>query len=68
MYIKFLNTVRSKQINMHLFTNEILQQIVEHIVVPNLMTTELDEKIFEDNPLDYIRKDKYIEGSDQEKE
>jgi exportin-2 (importin alpha re-exporter) len=53
---------------MHLFTNEILQQIVEHIVVPNLMTTELDEKIFEDNPLDYIRKDKYIEGSDQEKE
>jgi exportin-2 (importin alpha re-exporter) len=62
--IKFLTTVSSKQMNMHLFTDEILQQIVEHIVVPNLMATELDEEIFEDNPLDYIRKD--IEGSDQD--
>ena len=62
--IKFLTTVSSKQMNMHLFTDDILQQIVEHIVVPNLMATELDEEIFEDNPLDYIRKD--IEGSDQD--
>jgi len=62
--IKFLTTVSSKQMNMSLFTDDILQQIVEHIVVPNLMATELDEEIFEDNPLDYIRKD--IEGSDQD--
>ena len=62
--IKFLTTVSSKQMNMELFTDEILQQIVEHIVVPNLVATEMDEEIFEDNPLDYIRKD--IEGSDQD--
>lgn len=62
--IKFLTTVSSKQMNMHLFTDETLQQIVEHIVVPNLMATELDEELFEDNALDYIRKD--IEGSDQD--
>lgn len=62
--IKFLTTVSSKQMNMPLFTDEILQQIVEHIVVPNLMATEQDEELFEDNALDYIRKD--IEGSDQD--
>lgn len=62
--IKFLTSVSSKQMNTHLFNDEVLQQIVEQIVVPNLMATENDEELFEDNPLDYIVKD--IEGSDQD--
>jgi exportin-2 (importin alpha re-exporter) len=62
--IKFLTSVSSKQMNTHLFNDDILQQIVEQIVVPNLMATENDEELFEDNPLDYIVKD--IEGSDQD--
>lgn len=62
--IKFLTSVASKQINTGLFNEESLKVIVEKIVVPNLIATELDEEIFEDNPTDYIRKD--MEGSDQD--
>eukprot|EP01041_Mallomonas_annulata_P009929 gene9929-20647_t len=62
--IKFLTSVSSKQMNMHLFNDNILQQIIEHIVIRNLASTENDEDIFESNPTDYIQKD--IEGSDQD--
>lgn len=62
--IKFLITVSSKHMNRNLFNDSNLQQIIESIVVPNLMATNLDEDIFENNPLDYIRKD--IEGTDQD--
>ena len=62
--IKFLTSVGSKQMNIPLFTDAILKDIVEHIVIKNLMATENDEEIFEDNPTDYIRKD--MEGGDQD--
>lgn len=62
--IKFLTSVCSKKMNGHLFTDEVLREIVEHIVVKNLTATEADEALFEDNPTDYICKD--MEGTDQD--
>lgn len=62
--IKFLNAVCSKDINRGLFSDAVLNDIVQHIVVRNLTATEADEEIFVDNPSDYIRKD--MEGSDQD--
>ena len=62
--IKFLVSVCSKKMNVPLFTDEILREIIEHIVVRNLTATEADEELFEDNPSDYIRKD--MEGTDQD--
>ena len=62
--IKFLTSVCSKKMNVPLFTDEVLREIVEHIVVRNLTATEADEELFEDNPTDYIRKD--MEGTDQD--
>lgn len=62
--IKFLTTVSSKQMNMKLFNDQVLSDLTQHIIVTNLTATEADEELFEDNPLDYIRKD--MEGSDQD--
>ena len=62
--IKFLASVCAKQNNVHLFTDEVLRQIIEQIVVPNLMTSEADEELFEDNCMDYIHRD--LEGSDSD--
>lgn len=62
--IKFLTSVGSKQMNVGLFTEPVLRDIVEHIVVRNLRATEADEELFEDNATDFIRKD--MEGSDQD--
>ena len=45
------------------FESEAAQRaIVEHIVAPNMQLSEADEEVFEDNPLEYMRRD--IEGSD----
>jgi exportin-2 (importin alpha re-exporter) len=62
--IKFLTSVCSKKMNVPLFTDEVLREIIQHIVVKNLTATEADEELFEDNPTDYIRKD--MEGTDQD--
>jgi exportin-2 (importin alpha re-exporter) len=62
--IKFLTSVSSKQHNVGLFSDAVLRDIVEHIVVKNLTASENDEELFEDNPTDYIRKD--FEGSDSD--
>lgn len=50
--------------NTKLFTEQILKDIVEHIVIKNLFLTENDEELFEDNAFDYIQKD--FEGSDND--
>jgi exportin-2 (importin alpha re-exporter) len=60
--IKFLTSICAKQMNVNLFTEPVLRDIVEQIVVKNLTATENDEELFEDNPIDYIRKD--MEGGD----
>ena len=61
--IVFLTSVCAKEMNKGLFTEAILQQIIEQIVVKNLTATDDDEELFEMNASDYIRKD--MEGSDQ---
>ncbi len=62
--IKFLTTVASKQMNVGLFNDQVLQDIIQQIVVKNITATENDEELFDMNPSDYIRKD--MEGSDQD--
>jgi exportin-2 (importin alpha re-exporter) len=62
--LKFLTTVCSKPMNVGLFSETVLKDIVQHIVIRNLMASEQDEELFEDNPTDYIRKD--FEGGDQD--
>ncbi|KAG0257100.1 importin-alpha export receptor [Actinomortierella ambigua] len=42
----------------------LLQQICEKIILPNMTLREADEEMFEDEPIEYIRRD--LEGSDSE--
>ncbi|EQC32893.1 hypothetical protein SDRG_09424 [Saprolegnia diclina VS20] len=61
--MKFLRSVALQGINNHLFESEsVLSELCNSIVVRNLQLRESDVELFEDNPLEYIRKD--IEGSD----
>lgn len=62
--MKFLTAISLKQSNTSLFTEQALHDIIQHIVLRNLTATEGDEELFQDNPMEYIRKD--IEGSDQD--
>lgn len=49
----------------HIFSPEgVLRQIIEKIVLPNMTMRTADEELFEDDPLDYIRRD--LEGSDSD--
>jgi exportin-2 (importin alpha re-exporter) len=60
--LKFLTSVSSKDMNKPLFTDTVLKDIIEHIVIRNVTASVYDEELFEENPTDYIRKD--MEGSD----
>ncbi|DBA04462.1 TPA: hypothetical protein N0F65_010058 [Lagenidium giganteum] len=60
--LKFLTSVSSRSLNRELFqAPQVLPQLCG-IVVSNLQLRASDEELFEDNPMDYIRRD--IEGSD----
>lgn len=60
--IKFLTTV-STSVHHALFSgDEILQQIVRSIVLPNVMLRDEDEELFDMNFVEFIRRD--MEGSD----
>ncbi|KAF2074378.1 hypothetical protein CYY_004312 [Polysphondylium violaceum] len=62
--VKFLSTV-SMSIKHDLFNSEdILRQICSSIVLPNIQLREGDIELYEDNPVEYMRKD--IEGSDSD--
>ncbi|KAK1859018.1 hypothetical protein I4F81_001616 [Pyropia yezoensis] len=62
--IRFLTTV-ARSADFALFGEPAtLDQISASIVVPNVGLREEDEELFEDNPLEYIRRD--MEGSDGE--
>ncbi|KAJ5139314.1 Chromosome segregation protein Cse1 [Penicillium bovifimosum] len=43
---------------------ETLAQIVEKVILPNVSLRESDEELFEDEPIEFIRRD--LEGSDSE--
>lgn len=60
--IKFLTTV-STSVHHALFArDDILQQICQSIVLPNVMLRDEDEELFEMNYVEFIRRD--MEGSD----
>jgi exportin-2 (importin alpha re-exporter) len=62
--MKFLNSVSSRTLNRQLFESAQVLTELCGIVVSNLQLRSSDEELFEDNPLDYIRRD--IEGSDSD--
>ena len=62
--IRFLTTLVSG-VHHTLFHDEdgsMLRTIIHNIVIPNLRFRDVDEEVFEDNYVEYIRRD--IEGSD----
>jgi exportin-2 (importin alpha re-exporter) len=60
--IKFLTTV-ARSPDYALFSDPAtLAQVCQQIVIPNIQLREDDEELFEDNPVEYIRRD--MEGSD----
>ncbi|KAL6077585.1 Exportin-2 [Balamuthia mandrillaris] len=62
--IGFLTSI-STSVHYELFKDpNTLKSICEKIVIPNINFRDSDEELFEDNPLEYIRRD--IEGSDSD--
>lgn len=62
--ITFLTSV-ARSVHHSLFAGEdILKQICNFVVIPNMQLRESDIEIFEDNPAEYIRRDS--EGSDSD--
>lgn len=62
--IKFLTAI-SRSPDHHLFKeSSVLEQVCKSIVVPNIELREEDVELFEDNPVEYVRRD--MEGSDTE--
>lgn len=61
--MQFLSIVAERNHYRKIFENpEILANICEKVVIPNLDFRQSDEELFEDSPEEYIRRD--IEGSD----
>ncbi|XP_075152341.1 chromosome segregation 1 [Haematobia irritans] len=61
--LQFLSVVAERSHYRKIFENpEILANICEKVVIPNLDFRQSDEELFEDSPEEYIRRD--IEGSD----
>ncbi|BFZ62404.1 importin-alpha export receptor [Saitoella coloradoensis] len=61
----FLTSVVKVQRHSALFSSEdVLRQFVEKIILPNMSLREADEELFEDDPIEFIRRD--LEGSDSD--
>lgn len=59
--LAFLTAVAKIQRQVHIFEGP-LEQVVKMIVLPNMALRESDEELFEDDPIEYTRRD--LEGSD----
>ncbi|KAM7218971.1 CAS/CSE protein, C-terminus domain containing protein [Rhypophila decipiens] len=61
--LQFLTAVASVRRHAEIFNNEqILSTIVEKVILPNVALRESDIEMFEDEPIEFIRRD--LEGSD----
>lgn len=61
--LHFLTAVAGTKDHSQLFNDEnVLNQIVEKVILPNVALRESDEEMFEDEPIEFIRRD--LEGSD----
>ncbi|RMZ67072.1 chromosome segregation cse1 [Pyrenophora seminiperda CCB06] len=62
--LQFLTAVASTQ-HAEAFNNEpVLVQVIEKVILPNLTLRESDVELFEDEPIEFIRRD--LEGSDND--
>lgn len=63
--MSFLTSVVKYERHRAIFESEgVLNSICSQIVLPNMTLRESDEELFEDDPIEYIRRD--LEGSDNE--
>jgi exportin-2 (importin alpha re-exporter) len=63
--LEFLTTVASIQQHAENFNSpDVLGQVTEKVVIPNLSLRESDIELFEDEPIEFIRRD--LEGSDED--
>ncbi|CCG83515.1 Importin-alpha re-exporter [Taphrina deformans PYCC 5710] len=63
--LSFLTCVVRIPRHSSLFENDdVLHQFVERIALPNMALRESDQELFEDDPIEYIRRD--LEGSDSD--
>ncbi|CCH46767.1 Exportin-2 [Wickerhamomyces ciferrii] len=63
--LSFLTSVAKLPKHYEIFNNDTaLKEITEKIIIPNLTVRESDEELFEDDPIEYIRRD--LEGSDSD--
>ncbi|KAH7358904.1 importin alpha re-exporter [Plectosphaerella cucumerina] len=61
--LHFLTAVAGTTVHSQVFGNEeVLGQVVEKVILPNVGLRESDLEMFEDEPIEYIRRD--LEGSD----
>ncbi|KAI1776156.1 putative mportin-alpha export receptor [Hypoxylon cercidicola] len=61
--LQFLTAIAGSATHSAAFNNEnVLSQVVEKVVLPNVALRESDIELFEDEPIEYIRRD--LEGSD----
>ncbi|KAI8980903.1 Cse1-domain-containing protein [Pilobolus umbonatus] len=58
-----LTTIVKLENHAHMFANaDSIKSICERIALPNVVIRTVDEELYEDNPIEYIRRD--LEGSD----
>ena len=63
--LQFLTSVTQISKHAQSFNNEpTMGQVVERVILPNLALRETDVELFEDEPIEFIRRD--LEGSDSE--
>eukprot|EP01080_Neovahlkampfia_damariscottae_P008130 gene8130-12590_t len=60
----FLTIISKSEKHVLFKSDETLKSICENIIIPNITLREADEDMFEDDPIEYIRRD--IEGSDSD--
>ena len=62
--LQFLTAVASTQHAESFNNQDVLVQVIEKVILPNLTLRESDVELFEDEPIEFIRRD--LEGSDND--
>ncbi|KAK6529632.1 importin-alpha export receptor [Arthrobotrys megalospora] len=61
--LKFLTSVAGNQRHKNVFGSA-LDEVIQKIIIPNMTLRTSDEELFEDDPIEFIRRD--LEGSDSD--
>ncbi|EAT91323.1 hypothetical protein HBI56_015990 [Parastagonospora nodorum] len=62
--LQFLTAVAATQHAENFNNQDVLVQVIEKVILPNLTLRESDVELFEDEPIEFIRRD--LEGSDND--